>query len=191
MRGTHGLHGAESGLPGIIPADAGNTRSIGHEQRSDEDHPRGCGEHESRTSVSGSGAGSSPRMRGTLTLPTTQQPRPRIIPADAGNTNMAGTYTAEAEDHPRGCGEHMAMRLARCGLRGSSPRMRGTQRPTAPMLTQTRIIPADAGNTDVPTEHARCAQDHSRGCGEHRQLGRQQREQHGSSPRMRGTRRGC
>ena len=30
----------------------------------------------------------------------------RIIPADAGSTEYGNSPEAEAEDHPRGCGEH-------------------------------------------------------------------------------------
>ena len=30
----------------------------------------------------------------------------RIIPADAGSTNVGSLTDADLEDHPRGCGEH-------------------------------------------------------------------------------------
>ena len=50
-----------------------------------------------------------------------------IIPADAGSTYMnQGTENAY-EDHPRGCGEHVAVQLVKPPVAGSSPRMRGAR----------------------------------------------------------------
>ena len=50
--------------------------------------------------------GSSPRMRGTLIDLVGIVPFPRIIPADAGNTNRIDSQYSYRKDHPRGCGEH-------------------------------------------------------------------------------------
>ena len=50
----------------------------------------------------------------------------RIIPADAGNTDADVGVQVEAEDHPRGCGEHSQRERDIDAGRGSSPRMRGT-----------------------------------------------------------------
>ena len=54
--------------PGIIPADAGSTLSLPDSQSLHWDHPRGCGEHRIRQWGDRPGAGSSPRMRGALTI---------------------------------------------------------------------------------------------------------------------------
>ena len=54
--------------------------------------------------------------------------RVRIIPADAGSTEQQANCSLCAMDHPRGCGEHMAMSLAVRLTLGSSPRMRGAHR---------------------------------------------------------------
>ena len=49
-----------------------------------------------------------------------------IIPADAGNTAKPDIITNMAEDHPRGCGEHLTGPNTVSMPNGSSPRMRGT-----------------------------------------------------------------
>ena len=49
----------------------------------------------------------------------------RIIPADAGSTVTTFDASIMAEDHPRGCGEHMLMVIGVADCEGSSPRMRG------------------------------------------------------------------
>ena len=55
--------------------------------------------------------GSSPRMRGTLGPGPRVAVKPRIIPADAGNTFVQPFGLLGVGDHPRGCGEHTADRL--------------------------------------------------------------------------------
>ena len=70
---------------------------------------------------------------------------------------------------------------------GSSPRVRGTPRPSRRTRTGPRIIPACAGNTSPKSSTNACRRDHPRVCGEHSYglivvvffLG--------SSPRVRGT----
>ena len=91
------------------------------------------------------------------------------------------------EDHPRGCGEHPLNSMPTSYPRGSSPRMRGAPRFINKLMSNDRIIPADAGSTChgdylliyrgiIPADagstesHAPCAigiGDHPRGCGEH------------------------
>ena len=66
MRGTRALPVYAVSDVGIIPADAGNTPAGPAGRRSDEDHPRGCGEHRAGQQDRQALQGSSPRMRGTL-----------------------------------------------------------------------------------------------------------------------------
>ena len=111
------------------------------------DHPRGCGEHYRFASNEHWFIGSSPRMRGALSLCIQRALVHRIIPADAGSTNINASLSLVAPDHPRGCGEHAECRACGSGLTGSSPRMRGAHlRPRLNDLGQ-GIIPADAGST--------------------------------------------
>ena len=70
--------------------------------------------------------GSSPRMRGTLTVRVTYQANSGIIPAHAGNTIAKLSDSIIVRDHPRACGEHIIIMDKLAVEQGSSPRMRGT-----------------------------------------------------------------
>ena len=132
---------------GIIPACAGNTTrpcAAGAHMR---DHPRVCGEHHGALWVSRLCRGSSPRVRGTRLLEPFRFPSPGIIPACAGNTGVYGENLFANRDHPRVCGEHLAVSSIDCLLRGSSPRVRGTHKADVPYRIIQGIIPACAGNT--------------------------------------------
>ena len=86
MRGTPDVTRGGIVQLGIIPADAGNTEWVTGWRETEEDHPRGCGEHCPSLDYSLSAKGSSPRMRGTQTALEHLAKHVRIIPADAGNT---------------------------------------------------------------------------------------------------------
>ena len=151
------------------------------------DHPRGCGEHSSTIWHKLTKKGSSPRMRGALTLMPRLTGSGRIIPADAGSTPCGAVRRPPAADHPRGCGEHGVHRPALIYIPGSSPRMRGAHSANHLCGQLTGIIPADAGSTCRQSERLSGAWDHPRGCGEH-QLGLVHGHTcGGSSPRMRGA----
>ena len=151
----------------IIPADAGSTYGLRASKPIEKDHPRGCGEHKNWDGKSAPPDGSSLRMRGA---PADYQQRPNctgIIPADAGSTEYGNSPEAEAEDHPRGCGEHLPMRYYRMLRAGSSPRMRGALTLVYDGSVHGGIIPADAGSTTRAERQMDMLQDHPRGCGEH------------------------
>ena len=127
MRGAHPLMDRSGGSAGIIPADAGSTRSVRVEAQASADHPRGCGEHEDRRASRPAARGSSPRMRGARLSSSCPSDLLRIIPADAGSTWPNEHKHGVGWDHPRGCGEHSPPLPPRMGSRGSSPRMRGAR----------------------------------------------------------------
>ena len=106
MRGTHGSSSLVSFLLGIIPAYAGNTKSVSVWSSCGWDHPRVCGEHPIRRDRRGQRGGSSPRMRGTRVGVLQCGDRGGIIPAYAGNTRCRLPRAARWWDHPRVCGEH-------------------------------------------------------------------------------------
>ena len=87
MRGALVQQALSTDKGGIIPADAGSTRSPSASCSSARDHPRGCGEHHAGGGRGRRAAGSSPRMRGALSHLRGPAQRARIIPADAGSTN--------------------------------------------------------------------------------------------------------
>ena len=93
-------------------------------------------------------------------------------------------------DHPRGCGEHPPIYTATWSASGSSPRMRGTLAVGRQAHGRLRIIPADAGNTAPAALFWTGPGDHPRGCGEHLASWTCLDSAGGSSPRMRGTRKG-
>ena len=153
------------------------------------DHPRGCGEHIDKVDTAHEDGGSSPRMRGTLLVYRGDPSGARIIPADAGNTLDADGLHVTQGDHPRGCGEHIALDYQDIDEQGSSPRMRGTRLLSDSLCPSLRIIPADAGNTCPIRAAVRRDRDHPRGCGEHPLGLTSAMTTSGSSPRMRGTQR--
>ena len=166
MRGTRLKPNDLHRLFRIIPAHAGNSEPPSIFQSLSPDHPRACGELFAVTISWFSGAGSSPRMRGTPRLPAGPQRRSRIIPAHAGNSRTHARARSGPSDHPRACGE-LASRVVTGEINcGSSPRMRGTRRPDAVHLRRHRIIPAHAGNSRRrPCQYA-AVTDHPRACGE-------------------------
>ena len=86
MRGAHVYRILVSAVRRIIPADAGSTIYVNNKLYTVEDHPRGCGEHDTGIRAYRSAGGSSPRMRGA--------------------PNAGTWHRRSGRDHPRGCGEH-------------------------------------------------------------------------------------
>ncbi len=167
MRGTHGEQVVGDGEFGIIPAYAGNTTSQIRLTRSHGDHPRVCGEHPTMTTYRTLSTGSSPRMRGTRSKRIRIGGPPGIIPAYAGNTRRRSARRRSTRDHPRVCGEHPTLPVAREPMAGSSPRMRGTLHVTGGDAWLLGIIPAYAGNTTSTGAPLPLTRDHPRVCGEH------------------------
>ena len=131
----------------IIPAYAGSTSyPIGTEPHTG-DHPRVCGEHGYGLANSGVKTGSSPRMRGALTIKYSLTGPDGIIPAYAGSTSLQSGLSRFSGDHPRVCGEHFRRSLPAFVFRGSSPRMRGAQGMINMASNELGIIPAYAGST--------------------------------------------
>ncbi len=133
------------------------------------DHPRAYGEHNHPSHYADNGPGSSPRLRGTRTIPCRWPPRAGIIPALTGNTSPPAATLIRRRDHPRAYGEHYNYLVVEQPYEGSSPRLRGT-----PWETQI-------------DEWA--LRDHPRAYGEHNAADSLAWAYAGSSPRLRGTRR--
>ena len=187
MRGTHYLACSIAARVGIIPAYAGNTCNGSRRLPSMRDHPRVCGEHWMPLAANCAVVGSSPRMRGTRIGDSVDEASDGIIPAYAGNTLLRISYLATIWDHPRVCGEHLKAAAKTETSKGSSPRMRGTQRRWRWSAYRAGIIPAYAGNTPAKNFLTVSLRDHPRVCGEHTVNGSMLGRSMGSSPRMRGT----
>ena len=167
VRGSHVRDNIVDALHGIIPAGAGLTCSRRGSCRSYRDHPRGCGAHHALPSVAVLPAGSSPRVRGSPASVSESLPLNGIIPAGAGLTKIETQIDSLVRDHPRGCGAHHCEQPVLSGLRGSSPRVRGSLVSSVQELKEKRIIPAGAGLTSCSALLSPCRRDHPRGCGAH------------------------
>ncbi len=186
-RGTHYAADDPRLRRRFIPARAGNTRPCRSKSFPPTVHPRAGGEHRGSFASAGRAVGSSPRGRGT---PENAHPRRRVdrfIPARAGNTlGMARTHHAKPV-HPRAGGEHPSPNHCRSGVRGSSPRGRGTPGDHDDFPGPGRFIPARAGNTQLRSGARTSAAVHPRAGGEHPDKSRPRVRAIGSSPRGRGT----
>ena len=86
-------------------------------------------------------------MRGKLLLIASMSEPVRITPAHAGKTAIFTKGAAEAEDHPRACGENLKMLVFSVAALGSPPRMRGKHVSFFNIFIISRITPAHAGKT--------------------------------------------
>ena len=127
VRGSQSGAEPDVAVRGIIPAGAGLTALCDVKKARARDHPRGCGAHDSSSLRKELGEGSSPRVRGSLAGSQGKNAFAGIIPAGAGLTSWQGTWFCCHGDHPRGCGAHGEEVSALCGVKGSSPRVRGSQ----------------------------------------------------------------
>ena len=187
MRGAPARCGRDLHVWGIIPAYAGSTHCTHHLYTCGWDHPRVCGEHDSKHGCMYIWQGSSPRMRGALYVATFMIVFPGIIPAYAGSTQRPPMNPRRSRDHPRVCGEHISHCRKTPRQRGSSPRMRGALEITRIELIEVGIIPAYAGSTSLTSFLMYRIKDHPRVCGEHSGRGDTVQFERGSSPRMRGA----
>ena len=171
----------------FIPACAGNSLLAQAAWCEDAVHPRVCGELMAGVTLSSSGHGSSPRVRGTPRGPRGPRGGGRFIPACAGNSSPARPPASPGTVHPRVCGELGPRRLHRPISPGSSPRVRGTRVRAAVARAEARFIPACAGNSfpeDPENPHSTV---HPRVCGELPLRCASRSAGDGSSPRVRGT----
>ena len=112
----------------IIPAYAGSTQRVPHEQYAL--------------------LGSSPHTRGARPPEDHVQGHRRIIPAYAGSTPYLPCGTQCRPDHPRIRGEHQTLLLAEFRDGGSSPHTRGALVAVRCEHERHGIIPAYAGSTE-------------------------------------------
>ena len=152
---------------GIIPACAGSTTVPCRPRLRAGDHPRMCGEHDPPIRVGARRKGSSPHVRGALTVVFDNDGDVGIIPACAGSTGRNGVNPIRLRDHPRMCGEHMERAGESPFDVGSSPHVRGARVICCIRFAITGIIPACAGSTYRNSHPSRQYRDHPRMCGEH------------------------
>ena len=97
--------------------------------------------------------GSSPLARGTLEFQNYLENRSRFIPACAGNSLPAETFTVPPAVHPRLRGELQHCLKTTLAETGSSPLARGTLGSSFVLAGGSRFIPACAGNSLGDSAH--------------------------------------
>ena len=88
-----------------------------------------------------------------------------ITPARAGKTIEAILVIVKAEDHPRSCGKDSHLHQSGSPASGSPPLVRERPTMTPLKLRTTRITPARAGKTPLPSYACLAIGDHPRSCG--------------------------
>ena len=146
LRGTAHLHLPALPRHRFIPAPAGNSVPRPAKSTAMPVHPRACGEQSTNPSHISLKDGSSPRLRGTVDQRPCRGSEFRFIPAPAGNSNVPSGNWRRWPVHPRACGEQPRAMLRGTPPSGSSPRLRGTGKPSRALQPQRRFIPAPAGN---------------------------------------------
>ncbi len=131
----------------FIPAGAGNTSSLHGRNKRHSVYPRWRGEHSCDTHCTLLNLGLSPLARGTRCIVIERSPRPRFIPAGAGNTVDAFTSPENEPVYPRWRGEHRHWQPHTPAYTGLSPLARGTHPHFRRYESVFRFIPAGAGNT--------------------------------------------
>ena len=179
------------GATRFIPAPAGNACAGQVGPQLPSVHPRACGERDRPCLDEPGEVGSSPRLRGTLCVPSSRNAVWRFIPAPAGNATLAPARRRWRTVHPRACGERVTADLTMLPVIGSSPRLRGTPRCCCGARWRDRFIPAPAGNASGGCRGSGCQSVHPRACGERSSEASTMRTEAGSSPRLRGTPRNC
>ena len=153
------MRGKELGTPiedsaeRITPAYAGKSLSVSPTRTVLRDHPRLCGEKSTNREGGAPAKGSPPPMRGK----DLHRPRERILqgitPAYAGKSQPPSGQRPKWRDHPRLCGEKNCFFLMLHGVLGSPPPMRGKGNFSAAVRSGSRITPAYAGKSAVPSLH--------------------------------------
>ena len=84
-------------------------------------------------------------MRGKAQTFVAEESAVGITPAYAGKSKMSQEGTADAEDHPRICGEKVRWTVDDAVIIGSPPHMRGKESYKDECDVMSRITPAYAG----------------------------------------------
>ena len=105
MRGKAAGLSVSPARTGITPAYAGKSLQLWISDRSQEDHPRLCGEKRGTGCLERNHEGSPPPMRGKANALDPVTIATRITPAYAGKSLHQGRPAAYRRDHPRLCGE--------------------------------------------------------------------------------------
>ena len=133
----------------ITPAYAGKRHADPDTLLRQQDHPRLCGEKLHNFIFHKVLIGSPPPMRGKAVSHAKIQRLKRITPAYAGTSQNLASSRKYAWDHPRLCGEKLALAGKFTGKVGSPPPMRGKDITVNMIHIRLRITPAYAGKSSL------------------------------------------
>ena len=151
---------------GITPACAGKSYTGVRCRISRGDHPRVCGEKDTRSQRQAHPSGSPPRVRGKVPHRNVDVLIAGITPACAGKSTSVLCTRFALWDHPRVCGEKRTRSAHRLSPLGSPPRVRGKGLTRKMLKAMGRITPACAGKRVSSFYLHLIAKDHPRVCGE-------------------------
>ena len=144
-----------------------------------------CGNHIPRKGTVWETRGSPPRVREPRITDPNIVRAYRITPACAGTTHVIFPSFVQLQDHPRVCGNHIAISYLVKSNLGSPPRVREPPNICIPTKIIRRITPACAGTTAESSASSTSARDHPRVCGNHAQKMDVPAVGWGSPPRVR------
>ena len=151
-------------------------------------HPRSRGEYRHKKLEKWEKEGSSPLTRGILLFAEYLDGISGFIPAHAGNTRKAEGKNDAVWVHPRSRGEYVFLPKISFSSTGSSPLTRGIRNHRCCYRSESRFIPAHAGNTPCYPNNARHYKVHPRSRGEYLLNTAVTAIAQGSSPLTRGIR---
>ena len=147
MRGKDAFISPYGDIPGITPAHAGKRIGLSAFSGLSGDHPRTCGEKSLMRSLHTGRLGSPPHMRGKVGHCLASNSILGITPAHAGKRSPAFSSNSYGRDHPRTCGEKIAVGSHSSAILGSPPHMRGKVPEYLGGDRIMRITPAHAGKS--------------------------------------------
>ena len=172
---------------GSIPACAGEPSSRRGGTDGGRVYPRVCGGTFLTSCSISRRAGLSPRVRGNLRQTSLTLPRPRSIPACAGEPACTSHAGRRRRVYPRVCGGTVALYAQRERGQGLSPRVRGNPPDSQTLAADDGSIPACAGEPTWLMRPSTATAVYPRVCGgtENTQLADDIKR--GLSPRVRGN----
>ena len=149
----------------LIPAGAGQMPPTVPSACAQWAHPRRCGADFSTCSRSPLTEGSSPQVRGRLSLLFQYSSSTGLIPAGAGQIAPSANGHNKTRAHPRRCGADPYHSGVPGAGGGSSPQVRGRSRRAGCTDNPPRLIPAGAGQIAWSHSTAIRGGAHPRRCG--------------------------
>ena len=172
---------------GSIPAGAGEPRSRPGRRRWRGVYPRRCGGTAACTRLDTHSRGLSPQVRGNPPSRYRAAPRPRSIPAGAGEPCDGPRTGARSGVYPRRCGGTLFRAHQATYLVGLSPQVRGNPVAGVVRAGERGSIPAGAGEPEHGPLLLVDAEVYPRRCGGTSRMATMVRSCAGLSPQVRGN----